>query len=118
TKGGTVVMGRRTFESLRSPLKGRENWVLSRTMQPAKDVFVARSVESLLELLADVEHLFIIGGAEIYTAFMPYATELILTVINGNFDCDTFFPQIADGFKATKIVSLTANAKVFYYERR
>lgn len=121
TKGGVVVMGRKTFESLRSPLKGRENWVLSRTM-PAftKGFWLFREVESVLKWAeaSEIKQLFIIGGSEIYKAFMPYATELIITYIVGDYQCDTFFPEITDEFKLVGMEDLSYNAKVCYYEKR
>lgn len=126
TKGHTVVMGRKTFESLRTPLKGRENWVLSRTMEGTNGLFISprsvnmgfrisTSIEPILDLQGEI---YIIGGAEIYKAFMPYATELILTRINGNYDCDVFFPDIMAGFKLVGHTDLSEQAKVCYYEKR
>lgn len=120
TKGHTVVMGRKTFESLRAPLKGRENWVLSRTSKDIEGVRIVRSVQQVLGLAAhlEIEQLFIIGGSEIYKAFMPYATELILTRIKGVYDCDTFFPEITHGFYELGERILSNKATVHYYEKK
>ena len=122
TKGHTVVMGRKTFESLRAPLKGRENWVISRTM-PAftKGFWLFREVESVLKWAeaSEVKQLFIIGGAEIYAAFEPYADRYIITVISGNYDCDVFFPDFdSSKFNLVDVEVLTVDAKVYYYERK
>ncbi len=121
TKGGTVVMGRKTFEGLRSPLKGRENWVLSQSMQPIEGVRIVRTVQQVLGLSAhlEIENLFIIGGAEIYCQFEPLADRMIITRIDGYYDCDTFFPDFdSSKFNLVEVEVLSVNAKVYYYERK
>lgn len=97
TLGHTVVMGRRTFESLPGgPLPGRENIVVSRQHDYAPaGVTVAHSLDEALATASMPEPVFIIGGAQLYAAAMPFVNRLYLTVIGHAFDdADTFFPSI------------------------
>lgn len=91
TRGQAVVMGRRTYESIGGPLKGRTNIVLTRDPGfEAPGCEVAHTVEALLE---DERPLFIIGGAQLYRQFLPHADVMHLTRIHADFDGDTFFPE-------------------------
>jgi len=95
TMGHAIVMGRKTFESLpNGALPGRKNVVLSRSMLiHPKNVLVLSTVNEVLEL-AKNETLFIIGGGEIYRQFLPFACRIELTLIDQDFEGDTFFPEI------------------------
>jgi dihydrofolate reductase len=95
TLGRTVVMGRRTWESLPPrvrPLPGRRNLVLSSTLNPAEaGVQVARSVDDVLALEED---LWVIGGAGVYRAFLPHAEEVVVTEVDAQLPGDTWAPQL------------------------
>jgi len=95
TTGSTVVMGRRTWESLPAavrPLPGRRNVVLSTTAQVlGPDVVVARSVEDVLALDGDT---WVIGGGEVYRAFLPHAGELVVTDVDVQVAGDTVAPAV------------------------
>ena len=96
TTGHTVVMGRKTFESLpKGALPNRRNIVVSRqTGFSAPGIEVAHSLESALGM-ADSSDIYIIGGAEIYRQALPMADRLLLTVIDAETpDADTFFPAM------------------------
>jgi dihydrofolate reductase len=96
TSGHPVIMGRKTWESLPPrfrPLPGRRNIVVTR--QPAWQADGAKMVaspEAALALLSASDHAFVIGGAELYAAMLPWADELLLTEIDRDFDGDVFFP--------------------------
>lgn len=94
TMGHTVVMGRKTFESLPKALPGRKNIVISSNAQyQAQEAAVVTSVEEALQI-ADNEEVFVIGGGKIYAEFLPYADKLYLTEIDAECaDADTYFPQ-------------------------
>ena len=94
TMGHTVVMGRKTFESLPKALPGRKNIVISSNAQyQAQGATVVTSVEEALQI-ADNEEVFVIGGGKIYAEFLPYADKLYLTEIYAECeDADTYFPQ-------------------------
>jgi len=91
TLGKTVIMGRKTWESLPFPLPGRRNIVISRSNRDDVDVM---SVQETREL-AKTEDVFIIGGGEIYSVFIEDSSVIYRTVINSEVeDGDTFAPEI------------------------
>ena len=97
TSGHTVVMGRKTFESLpNGALPNRKNIVLSTNPAfAAEGVTVCRNLDEAIALCCG-ETLFIIGGGTVYNEALPYAGTLYLTRIHHTFaDADTFFPEIA-----------------------
>jgi dihydrofolate reductase len=97
TTGHPVVMGRRTWESIPDrfrPLPGRRNIVVTRNHSwAAEGAERAGSVEEALALAEGAERVFVIGGAEVYAAALPYADELVLTEIDLDVDGDTCFPE-------------------------
>ncbi|GHF58526.1 dihydrofolate reductase [Amycolatopsis bartoniae] len=94
TAGGTVLMGRRTWESLPPrfrPLPGRRNLVLSRTPQEDVETF-----PDLPAALAAVDgDVWVIGGAAVYRAALPFADRIVVTEIREHFDGDTQAPDVA-----------------------
>ena len=93
TIGNTVLMGRKTFESLGKPLEGRANWVLSRDpafAPPGAQVF--RDLAAALAQQPQGE-LLVIGGAELYRQALPLAGRLELTQVHAQVDGDTWFPH-------------------------
>lgn len=99
TLGSTVVMGRRTWESLPArvrPLPGRRNVVLSSTLAAADaGVPVARSVA---DVLAGADDVWVIGGGGVYAGFLPHAVEVVATEIDAPFPGDTFAPALRAGW--------------------
>lgn len=95
TRGATVVMGRKTFESLPAALPGRRNIVITKNAAyHAENAEVVGSMEQALEIIKNDEKVFIIGGASIYKVFLPYAHKIFLTEIDDECtDADTFFPD-------------------------
>ncbi len=105
TMGSPIVMGRKTYESIGRPLPGRSNIIISRNLDYQQtDCLVFNDIKTAIAASSkDAEEIFIIGGAELYKATLPLADNLYLTLINQDFDGDTFFPEI--DFKAWKEVS-------------
>ena len=98
TMGHVLLMGRKTWQSLPKALPGRENWVLSRTMNPEQGMQVFRSVEEAKEEL-DGRTLFIIGGGELYSLALADCDELYLTEVHQEVeDGDAFFPDHSEWF--------------------
>ncbi|WP_265946647.1 dihydrofolate reductase [Dechloromonas sp. A34] len=99
TQGHTVLMGRKTWESLPPrfrPLPGRRNIVISRqTGYVAAGAETAGSLEAGLALLASGEKVFVIGGAEIYSQALPFATQMELTEVDLEPEGDAWFPAFA-----------------------
>jgi len=95
TSGRTVVMGRKTYESIGFALPNRKNIILTRDTQfSAKNCEVVHEMNEILERYKDTkEELFVVGGAEIYKEFLPYAKRLYITEIKQAFEADTFFPN-------------------------
>lgn len=95
TKGHSVVMGRKTFESLPSMLPGRHHIVISRSKpQLPEEVEVFETLHAFLEAYKDKdEDIYVIGGGEIYHQLLPYAKILYLTEINATCQADVFFPD-------------------------
>jgi len=93
TKGHTIIMGRKTFESIGSrPLPHRENIVISRNTQPPVDgVIFVKSIDEALEKSTDQEP-FIVGGAEIYRRSMERVDVMEITRVHADFEGDTSFP--------------------------
>ena len=96
TMGRSLVMGRKTFESLPGLLPGRIHYVLSKNphYQVPHGVRLFSSAAELMNSLPEGEN-FVIGGACIYQIFLPYADRLYLTEVEKSFDGDAFFPEFA-----------------------
>src|SRR6185503_4884362 len=122
TTGHTVVMGHRTWLTLPKPLPNRLNLVLSRSAEipPQESLVVMRDVESVLSMERDAASpLFIIGGATIYEAFLPFIERWIVTAVPLQVaDADTFMPAgYLDGFELYEVRQLDDELQVKFYER-
>ncbi len=95
TLGATVVMGRKTFESIGKPLPGRRNVVVSKTMNEIEGIEIFRSIDQALGSCSSNEEVFIIGGGEIYKQSISLVQRIFLTIVDVNIpDADTFFPEL------------------------
>lgn len=95
TMGHTVIMGRKTYDSMGKPLGGRKNVVITRNKDfKAEGCVVVPSIDEALKLCASENEVFIIGGAEIYRQSIKMADKIYLTRVHGDFDGDAFFPDI------------------------
>ena len=95
TTGHTIVMGRKTFDSIGKPLPNRRNIVISRQKGlEAEGSEVVQSFPEAFNLCEDENEIFIIGGAQIFDYAIPLANILYLTIIRHSFEADTFFPEI------------------------
>ncbi len=96
TTGHNIIMGRKTFESFPKLLPNRRHIVITRNReyQVPPEVIVAQNMDEALAYCLEDPQPFIIGGGEIYRLGMDYADRLELTHVEGQFDCDTFFPEI------------------------
>ena len=93
TTGNTVIMGRRTFESIGRPLPGRRTVVVSRQRRSIPGVEVAGSLEEALALPHSGE-IYIAGGAEIYRQAIDRASRMLLTFVEVEVEGDAFFPKV------------------------
>ena len=123
TSGHAVAMGRRTWLTLNKPLKNRLNIVLSRDLniEPAESLLVFRDLDSVLSFNESLTtDLFVIGGAQIYGAFLPYIERWIITdvplTVKG---ADTFMPEgYLSGFKKYETKRLDDELSVSFYRKK
>ncbi|MCH2558928.1 MAG: dihydrofolate reductase [Alcanivorax sp.] len=101
TLGKPIIMGRNTWESLKRPLPGRTNIVITRQRQyPAEGAKVVATLEQALELAEHValidgqDEVVVIGGAQIYALALPRADRLYLTEVHAEVPGDTYFPAV------------------------
>lgn len=94
TTGHTVIMGRKTFESIGKPLPNRLNVILTHDpYYKAEGCHIVHSIEEIRKKYDyEDEEIFIIGGSTLYSAFMPYAQKLYITLIETIVEGDTYFP--------------------------
>lgn len=97
TTGKTIIMGRKTFESLGRVLPNRKHIVITRNKDlkiESDMVHIITDTNELEQYINSKEEAFVIGGGTIYKMLMPYAEKLYITKINENFEGDTYFPEI------------------------
>ena len=105
TLGHTILMGRKTWESLPGALPSRQNWVLSRTANQKDGMSVFRSMEEVKQALVPSQTLFIIGGGEIYSMALPLCHELFISEVRRKVpDGDAFFPNYKDQFRPVEVL--------------
>lgn len=94
----TVVMGRKTLESLPGgrPLPKRRNIVLTSRTEPIEGAETVHSVDELLSLVADepAEEVYVIGGAQVYAQLLPHCERVLLTKVDAARSADAFFPDL------------------------
>lgn len=96
TSGHPVIMGRKTYESIGKPLQNRTNIIITRDENfHVEGYLITHSIDEAIELAKtkDDKEIFIIGGGQIYEQTIGIADKLYLTVVCGNFNADTFFPD-------------------------
>lgn len=119
TMGKPLIMGRRTYESIGKPLDGRDNIVVTRDKQfSAQGALVAHDTDEALSLAsacADARHadeIMVIGGADIFAAFLPSAQRIYWTEIVGSPLGDTVFPPLeADQWRQVSVTDLPRGEK-------
>ncbi|MBR2741915.1 dihydrofolate reductase [Candidatus Saccharibacteria bacterium] len=105
TSGHTVVMGRRTWESLPGKLKNRKNLVVTHQNLEGPDEIIQNVDDFIAQHKDTTEEIFIIGGASVYEKFLPYAKTLYLTEISAPCpNADTFFPAFDKNKYTKKII--------------
>ena len=117
TMGNTILIGRKTFESIGKPLPGRENFVLSRKKTGDGNVKFFGSFEDALKNVS-TPNCYIIGGASLYQQSMALVDGIYLTKIHALYEGDTFYPEIPPYFEEKSKETLQENPKieVIFYE--
>ncbi|MCL5019058.1 MAG: dihydrofolate reductase [Patescibacteria group bacterium] len=99
TTGHTIVMGRKTFESIGHPLPNRKNIIVTHNLSyNSMGCEVAISLHDAIEFAkaAGETECFIFGGGDIFAQAIMFADELYLTIVKGDFGADTFFPDYSE----------------------
>ena len=95
TTGHSIIMGRKTFDSLTSPLPDRDNIVITRSTNYSNPgIKVCSSIEEAMSLTKTDTQPFIIGGGEIYSQTINMVDKIELTRVHEKFDGDAYFPEI------------------------
>jgi dihydrofolate reductase len=102
TDGHIVVMGSKTYDSIGRDLPNRKNFVLTRRpkvfyeLYPESNALAGNitDLNHLIHIYWKNEEIFVIGGANVYEQFLPYADRLYLTRIDASFEGDTYFPEV------------------------
>lgn len=99
TRGHAVIMGRKTYESIGRPLPKRVNIVVTHNPDfHSEGVIVVSSIEDAIKEAKkhESEEIFIIGGAQIYTQGLAHTNRLYLTLVEGEYGADAFFPDYSE----------------------
>lgn len=113
TLGHPVVMGRKTFESIGRPLPRRRNIVLTRDPAwSAPGVEVIRRPQDLFSLSDLGPRVFVIGGSEVYAAFMPVLDDLLVSHVSDEYEGDTRLPEFESVFPCCEVVETHAGFEV------
>lgn len=94
TTGHSVIMGRKTFDSVGRPLPKRRNIVVTRHQMSIEGCEIVHSLDEALKLCQGESEVDIIGGAEIYKQAMPIVNRIHLTIVHQAFEGDAYFPEI------------------------
>jgi dihydrofolate reductase len=94
TSGHTVIMGRKTYDSVGKPLPNRRNIIITRQNITIPGCEVVNSMDAALALCKEEAEVFIVGGAEIYRQSMHLTNRIYLTIVHKEFDGDSYFPEI------------------------
>jgi dihydrofolate reductase len=122
TTGHTLLMGRKTYESIGKPLPNRRNIVLSRSLAPDSlpGVEVIQHIHQLAELpgiTTSDQKIFLIGGADLYAQFLPHCRDLYLTRVEKDYPGDTALPAFEHHFDQGTLLH-TAPGLAFYHHER
>ncbi|MEA5551400.1 dihydrofolate reductase [Anabaena cylindrica UHCC 0172] len=113
-----VIMGRRTYSTFCQPLPNRINIIVTRNLDyQAPGCVIFHSLLEAVEWakMSETEEIFIAGGGKIYTEAIEFADKLYLTIVEGNFEGDIYFPEFADFGKVTKEEHLQENGFKFRF---
>jgi dihydrofolate reductase len=94
TTGNTVVMGRKTFESIGKPLQNRHNIVITSSTASIPGVVCCKSLEEAIAKAKEYgKEIFIIGGASVYAQALPIADKMYLSFVKKDYEGDAYFPE-------------------------
>lgn len=95
TLGGTLIMGRKTYQSLNGPLPERNNLVLSNSLEAEPGITICRNWEDATEIARRLGRpIWAIGGASVYQAALPEARQLVISWVDTSYVGDVRFPEV------------------------
>tara|TARA_B100000497_G_scaffold19157_1_gene22669 strand:+ start:868 stop:1353 length:486 start_codon:yes stop_codon:yes gene_type:complete len=94
TVGKTILMGRKTFESIGKPLPNRNNFIVSTTLQNVNGAEVFKSLDSAIKNVSPGEEVVIIGGGYLFRESINFFNKLVLTQVDCVIDGDIFYPEV------------------------
>jgi dihydrofolate reductase len=123
TIGFPIIMGRKTFESLGNPLKGRLNIVLTKNNElkdKFPDIIVFDNVDEVYSYCEDkkFEKIFLTGGGSLFPVFMNDADEMIISIMDFDAEGDIFFPEINDIVWKINSKDKRNGFEIFYYVKQ
>ncbi|MEA5578441.1 dihydrofolate reductase [Anabaena sp. UHCC 0451] len=113
-----VIMGRKTYSTFNTPLPNRTNIIVTRNLDyqaPGCLVFHSLSQAIKWTEMSETEEIFIAGGGEIYTESIKFANKLYLTIVEGDFVGDIYFPEFANFGRVIKEKQLQENGFKFKF---
>ena len=116
TMGQTLLMGRKTFDSIGRPLPGRQTIILSRNQLLIPNTQTVNTIESI-ESVATSDTIWIAGGAEIYQLMLPMCTDLYLTRVHQRPVGDTFFPDFENHFELATVIESNAEFSIEHWKK-
>ncbi|MAI44148.1 MAG: dihydrofolate reductase [Puniceicoccaceae bacterium] len=116
TMGQTLLMGRKTFDSIGRPLPGRQTIILSRNQLSIPNTQTVNTIESI-ESVATCDTIWIAGGAEIYQLMLPKCSDLYLTRVHQRPVGDTFFPEFENHFELATVIESNAEFSIEHWKK-
>jgi len=116
TMGATLLMGRKTFESIGRPLPGRQTIILSRSQFSIPNTVTVQTIDSI-ETVATSDTIWVAGGAEIYQLMLPKCSDLYITRVHQKPDGDTFFPKFEDSFTLDTVLESNTQFSIEHWKK-
>lgn len=116
TMGQTLLMGRKTFESIGRPLPGRQTLILSRRDYSSPGTTTIQDSSSI-ESIAKHSNIWVAGGAEIYALLLPRCEDLYLTRVQSKPEGDTYFPEFESQFKLDCVLERNDQFSIEHWKR-
>lgn len=116
TMGHTLLMGRKTFDSIGRPLPGRQTIILSRKQLSIPETVTVNTIDAV-ESVATSDTIWIAGGAEIYQLLLPKCSDLYLTRVHQSPEGDTFFPEFEKSFRLDSVLESNDSFSIEHWKK-
>ena len=116
TMGQTLLMGRKTFDSIGRPLPGRQTIILSRNKLSIPDTVTVNTIE-LIETVATSDTIWVSGGSEIYRLMLPKCADLYLTRVHQKPEGDILFPEFENNFELLSVLEKNTKFSIEHWKQ-